>query len=96
MPYTAPLERFLPESCVRWINGESQNRDDSNQVEEADDKLKVSELDRRRTLDAAELTGQLDKLTSVDVENLIQTNKASELRQKHYLQERVDKTDSYD
>jgi hypothetical protein len=42
---------------VRWINGESQNRDDSNQVEEADEKLEVSETDRRRTLNAAELSG---------------------------------------
>ena len=71
MPYTAPLERFLPESCVRWINGESQNRDGNNQVEEADDKFQVSEHDRRRTLDEAELSGKLNKLTSVDVENLI-------------------------
>ena len=71
LPYTAPLERFLPESCVRWINGESQNRDDNNQVDEADDQFQVTEYDRRRTLDAAELSGKLSKLTSVDVENLV-------------------------
>ena len=71
LPYTAPLERFLPESCVRWINGESQNRGDSNQVEEADDKLEVSETDRRRAMDAAELSGEFNPLTAVDFESLI-------------------------
>ena len=70
---------------MRWINGESQNRDDNNQVDEADDQFQVTEDDRRRTLDAAELSGHLSKLTSVDVENLVQENKATELREKHYL-----------
>ena len=58
LPYTAPLEALLPESCVRWINGESRNRE-NNQVEDEspEPKLKVNDLVRRNTIEAARLSG---------------------------------------